>query len=379
MYELHLVTSDVACRLFEFIRHFSVLASSATLVAIAAERYIAVCQIGTKLNVNNINVGVWIVLGVSCILAGPSVGTFAVVRDLDVKDIKCRFPHEFTTGKFCHFTYEIMGKAIVTAYQALILMAFIISCFIMGILYSIIYIVLWRKSKLRQKMTSRSSVVMETDSNVETSCTEQCQQAQHEPSRNQTCRSCFVIRRYFRMRRFETNAQNSDILDELATNNLIQQQDARNPPEDSSDSEIKSKVSPKNDRDSVRPKQTARKKIKFSISAQSGRSEKLKRKRHYHRRTAKMLFLCTVIFVITWLPFWFDIFGLTNCLILRYLFFIGNASNPIVYGIVNDQVRRAFKRLFFDCVKRWFRLEDQSDNGQASFNLSGTIRREADT
>ena len=65
-----------------------------------------------------------------------------------------------------------------------------------------------------------------------------------------------------------------------------------------------------------------RRQIRLCVSAQSGRSEKLKRIKYQHKRTAKMLFLCTVIYIVTWLPFWFDIFGLTDSLILRHLFFM---------------------------------------------------------
>jgi hypothetical protein len=73
--------------------------------------------------------------------------------------------------------------------------------------------------------------------------------------------------------------------------------------------------------------------------------EKICRKLYIARGTAKMLFLCTVIYSLTWLPFWIDIFGITDNLVFRYLFFIGNATNPIVYGIVNDQIRREFQKL----------------------------------
>ena len=59
-----------------------------------------------------------------------------------------------------------------------------------------------------------------------------------------------------------------------------------------------------------------------------------------------MLFLCSVVFLITWLPFWVDVFNHTHNLCLRYLFFLGNASNPLVYGISNAQFRRSFVKLF---------------------------------
>lgn len=58
IYELHMVSSDVACRLFEFLRHFVIAASNITLVAISVERYIAVCHLSCKMSVDLVNKGI---------------------------------------------------------------------------------------------------------------------------------------------------------------------------------------------------------------------------------------------------------------------------------------------------------------------------------
>ena len=52
-YEMHVVRSDIACRLIEFIRHFFVIVSNLTLCAIAVERYYAVCKPTSSFHVNN--------------------------------------------------------------------------------------------------------------------------------------------------------------------------------------------------------------------------------------------------------------------------------------------------------------------------------------
>ena len=57
VYEFHLVTSDIVCRVCEFMRHCTLFISVKTLVAIGSERYFAVCKISTKINVNSINIG----------------------------------------------------------------------------------------------------------------------------------------------------------------------------------------------------------------------------------------------------------------------------------------------------------------------------------
>ena len=336
VYELHLVTSDIACRFGDFVIHVCVFASNITLVAIATERYIAVCQIGTKLNMSSINVGIWVIFILSAVLGAPAVGTFAVVQEAQVRDVKCRFPHKYSSGTFCHFTYSVMERSLVTAYQTLQLAIFLITALIIAVLYIIIYYVLWRKSSLRRRLNRAIADKLESIS--EEASVEQCRPVRCTGSLSQFQRT--------------KSRANDEVSSEFIMDNFIERPDSY-----SGDSKrrqehlngLQSDSNGTNDR-------KVRRKIKFSVSAHSGRSENLKRKKYYHKRTAKMLFLCTVIYIVTWLPFFIDIFGFTDCLILRYLFFIGNATNPIVYGIVNEQVRRAFKKLLLDCIRNWCKI-----------------------
>ena len=336
VYELHLVTSDIACRFCEFVIHFCIFASNITLVAIATERYIAVCQIGTKLNMNSINVGVWVIFILSAVLGAPAVGTFAVVQEAQIRDVKCRFPHKYSSGTFCHFTYSVMGRSLVTAYQTLQVAMFLISAFIIAVLYTIIYYVLWRKSSLRRKLNREIADKL-------VSISEEAFVEQYRPVR------CTGSLSQLQSTKSRGNDEESS---EFITDNLIVRPDSYSGGSKSGQEHFNGL---QNDSNGTNDRKVIRK-IKFSVSAHSGRSEKLKRKKYYHKRTAKMLFLCTVIYIVTWLPFFVDVFGFTDCLILRYLFFIGNATNPIVYGIVNEQVRRAFKKLLLDCISNWCKI-----------------------
>lgn len=349
VYELHLVTSDIICRFCEFLRHLCVFASNITLVAIAMERYIAVCHISTKLNVNSINVGIWVIFGLSSILAAPAVGLFAVVDDSEVQDVKCRFPHELTSGKFCHFTFVIMGEILVTAYQFAQIIIFLITVFIITLLYSIIYFTLWKKSKVRRQMVNLTVMATETESSSSVSYGEHFRSIKTVQPRNLSGSfgASSVNDSIITNSKSESSTLNDQITTESMKENtvLLELQDNTNIISSTKESHIESNTNLK------KPK-VPRRKIRFRVSAQSGRSEKIKRRKDYHKSTAKMLFLCSVIYIVTWIPFWVDIFGLTNCLIVRYMFLIGNASNPIVYGIVNNQVKRAFKQLFLECLRK---------------------------
>ena len=65
------------------------------------------------------------------------------------------------------------------------------------------------------------------------------------------------------------------------------------------------------------------------------------------RKTAgTMLFIATMIAVLTWIPFWMDIFSVTDSLVFRYSFLLGHVTNPVVYGIVNTRFREEVKRIF---------------------------------
>jgi hypothetical protein len=315
VYELHMVGSDVACRLFEFLRHFAIAASNITLVAISVERYIAVCHLARKMSVDHVNRGVVSILVISCVMAAPAMGTFAVVSYKEISDIHCSYGEfHVSSGNFCHFTYSVMGELLVSIYQGVLALSFVVTLGTIMVLYIIVYYVLWKRSKLHRKRHARSRLVSDVG---ELSCskdrvlTEKTQYLEMENSKSL-------------VEQTEGNSV-SEKESDVYTRELSVQEYTPPPPE------------------------KPRHRMKHTTSVLLER-ENLRRAAH--RKTAKMLFLCSVIYLITWLPFWLDIFGLTGNLLLRYMFFIGNASNPIVYGIVNAQIRKSFKKLLVDFVQK---------------------------
>lgn len=295
VYELHLVYSDVICRIFEFVRHFTIFASNLTLVAIAGERYVAVCKITHKLSVQSVRQGLFFIFLLSCFAAGPSIGMFASVSPQEVQNVQCKFKHELTVGRFCHFTYSIFGETYAVIYQGILMLLFLSSLIIIVVFYIIIYSELWKRTKFRKRALSGRPKEGPEISEAQSSFCEQPLTTRPESNYSE------VIRTY----EFENDESDVVIKEGPTMNNNAK------------------------------------------IKAKKPKAEKVRRV--YHRRTAKMLFLCTVIYLITWLPFWVDIFGISNSLLLRYLFFIGNATNPIVYGIVNTQIRKEFKTLWSRC------------------------------
>ncbi|XP_046572646.1 cholecystokinin receptor type A-like [Haliotis rubra] len=292
VYELHVVYSDVFCRLFEFMRHFAIISSNVTLVAIAAERYFAVCHFAKRFTVKQVNCGMVVVVTISGILATPAVLIFTLVTVDDIRDIECQFPHPGNATHFCHFTTTVTGPLVAYLYQGLLMLSFCISLILIVIFYALIYSRLWNRTKLR---------------------TEQNPQIATIENENKS----------------DTSGPKITLSSRLADNgsNVV-----------------------KGERSEVSKQQETQldKNCKSANGSTFGTTVRHKRI-WLHYRTAKMLFLCTVIYLVTWMPFWFDIFGVTQFLLLRYMFFLGNATNPLVYGIVNSHVRHSFLRLLHEC------------------------------
>ncbi|KAL4225175.1 hypothetical protein ACF0H5_015867 [Mactra antiquata] len=374
-YELHTVTSDVSCRVFEFLSHFTVLASNATLVAIATERYIAVCKIGLKLTVKMINKGTGAIIISSVLISMPSIGVFAVVDMNSIANVSCSFPHDQVDTATCHFTYNILGKEAVTIYQVAQVFIFFAILIIIIVLYTSVYSVLWKRSKIRKHITSNRPKVRSTavqsvgddskymemlpindksetvvihsaNGNHPETVVMHTANGNHLVERRTSLPSLYIgtLHKNFRRR---TLSEPSDLPSSFESGYVT-------PQAISATAESL-----------IMPQKTSRSKSKPDIDLDKKAALYKAKKRYYHIRTAKMLFLCTVIYLVTWIPFWLDIFGVTNSRTLRYLFFIGHATNPIIYGIVNKQVRVAGKRLFFQCIRSVFNsgpgITDRSD------------------
>lgn len=320
VYELHMVRNDVICRTFEFLRHIVIGASNITLVAIAVERYIAVCRLTLRMSVQNVNRGMIFIAFCSMLFGAPSIGVFAVVSEPEVYDVKCAYDHTVSRGEFCHFTYAIMGETLVTIYQSALMIIFLLTLVLIVVLYIIVYTVLWRKTQLRKRMTGIPK---------EFSLTSEASQSYTDPQKN----------------KIDWEYSKIHIADEgtaVVTSDPSPEHEIV--PETVTSVVHKTKPNPTGNTYKINDV--------FKRVRQSYKDTGERVRRRNHRKTAKMLFLCTVIYLITWLPFWLDIFGITNNMVLRYLFFIGNATNPIVYGIVNGQVRKSLKKLLSELAQK---------------------------
>ncbi|XP_064616752.1 vasopressin V1a receptor-like [Liolophura sinensis] len=150
-FELHYVQNDFTCRLFEFVRHFTVLASNATLLAIAVERYYAVCRPLQRLEEEQIAKGVTVIAIVSLLMALPSVFMFAVLApEVDsylTLNQTGTIPNESNIREFCHFTPQYLGENGTLLYQGFLVFLFFGGVIVLIIFYSLVYTAVWKRTK----------------------------------------------------------------------------------------------------------------------------------------------------------------------------------------------------------------------------------------
>jgi hypothetical protein len=319
-YELRMVNSDAICRIVEYIRHVSVFASNFSLVAIALERYVAVCKLSHKLSVQDVNRGILIIIGISCAMAVPAVLIFAVVSTEDIADVQGAIAHAQLDFKYCHFTYTVIGRTGAFVYQSALLAIYCVCVLITVVLYIAIYRYLYLRTQRRHM-----------NNVVSTKCPVVTVDAENE--------------------HISLDIMTPASLSFLPPPNTLAS--VSHPPKGVDEKQYTESVRDVNEESgSTCPMEDTPSLIPPSNPVHTrSRSYSESKGCLVHQRTATMLFLCTVIVVVSWLPFWFDIFGVTHNLVLRYLFFLGNASNPIVYGIVNVNVRAAFKTLWYSATE----------------------------
>lgn len=64
-------------------------------------------------------------------------------------------------------------------------------------------------------------------------------------------------------------------------------------------------------------------------------------------RTAAMLFVVTLVFIVSFLPAWLmAVQVLTYHIVIFYLYFVYNVANPVIYAFMNHAFRKELKRVF---------------------------------
>lgn len=292
-YELKKIQDDTLCRLMEIISHATVIFSNLLLCVICIERFIKVWQPWKLITARFSLSVILIVLGFSLVVSFPVTTIFMVTSSNNTNEV--------SSVEFCQESTKTVGFVGMAIYVYFMLILNFVVLGILVVLYCLIYYRLYQNRKKMLNAVQPISVLRNQPSNTEPS---------HSKSGEST----------------ETGTHNN--------------------PQSSSMETCKDKNKmPKptyheneHDKEGVDVKKSAQGKVE---------PEKINKRKNIKTMTWTMLFICTSVYVVCWIPFFIDVFGLTNSLSLRYFFFFSHASNLIVYEIVNSRVRQSLKHLIW--------------------------------
>ncbi|XP_064601199.1 uncharacterized protein LOC135467358 [Liolophura sinensis] len=280
--------------------------SNLTLVAVAAERYVAICKPTFTVTARHVQKVLLVMVIFSIFFSIPSSFIFAVVHEQGIVSWRNTTQFNFTNSlpyAYCMFTSTILGPVPTLAYQVFQVVIWFGCMITIIVLYIFVYRVVWKRDKARNSARIRPAVWATPCANAPVGSDDE--KATRRPD----------VRKIVRV---PSQGRAHGTTDARTNMPAV---------EASQISEVSQSLDPSVTTSRMPTSLVLTKKTDNRINA--------------HRKTGTMLFLCTVVYIVTWMPFWLDIFGASNSLTFRHMFFISNATNPIIYGIVNKQVRKA--------------------------------------
>lgn len=269
----------------EIISHATVIFSNLLLCVICIERFIKVWQPWKLITARFSLSVILIVLGFSLVVSFPVTTIFMVTSSNNTNEV--------SSAEFCQESTETVGFVGMAIYVYFMLILNFVVLGILVVLNCLIYYRLYQNRKKMLNAVQPISVLRNQPSNTES--TETGTHNNPQSSSMETCKD---------------------------KNKMPKPTYHKN----------------EHDKEGVDVKKSAQGKVE---------PEKINKRKNIKTMTWTMLFICTSVYVVCWIPFFIDVFGLTNSLSLRYFFFFSHASTPIVYGIVNPRVRQSLKHLIW--------------------------------
>lgn len=336
-FEFHRVHNDVVCKMMEIVRHIAILTSNSVLCAIAFERYFAICYPTKKLDQQAIQKIMISLTAVTVLFSAPAPTIFAVTENKISGNVE----------EYCQFTTKVIGVMGTNIYQGFLILLCMSGIITIIVLYALIYRRLLHRTLRRRRCMSRSITPSKyivrkiTNGRGISGELPEGSGAENEVvlclvenvPMLESKRSKIQLKGVFESKSSKsanktTKPENSEISDEHSSDTCVNNQNNEKSPD-------------------------CRRKLpgpKMTMYTYKHTDFRHRAKPNVRRKTSIMLFVCSLIYLVTWGPFWLDVFNVTRSLVLRYLFFFGHASNPVVYGIINNQVRADVNKLL---TRRW--------------------------
>ncbi|XP_050390115.1 5-hydroxytryptamine receptor [Patella vulgata] len=337
--------SEFACKLFRFVNSLCSLWSILTLVAIAVDRYIKVCRpFGRQMTIREAKTTVLISLTIAILVSWPTIFIYGT-RSADTKILGL-------FGKDCSTSDAMKGTSYPLIFNSILFVGFVSFTIVFIVLYAKIYRKVKRQKEIMDKArtTVAFTVKFSTLETVGTSATSTQSDKPNEisPTTSMQTDDPWIKPSASSGNSGEVNRdsvenradhRNSVISDDEPTDTTLMEMDSHGT------ADLRKSIS------SVRPK----------TNDLRGADRGAKGKLGEENRTTVIVFLVTIVFVLSYLPYLamtfssifnkgFDHHLRGSSLAAYNLFlrsyFVNSAVNPIIYGFLNPQFSRAVAAMF---------------------------------
>ncbi|XP_062621265.1 alpha-2Db adrenergic receptor-like [Saccostrea cucullata] len=312
-----MVTNDVICHGMEVVRHSSVAFSNLILILIAGERLLLVWKPMKKyVTAKMKTIFILVLLLISVICSIPAALIIEVApHSNDASKNETNQPKVFNHGTetsetFCWYTTTTLGDNGSKIYRDFLSTMISAELLLLIIIYVIVYVILYTHKKRIRHSVSHSTG-----------------QPSENPQKLEERRERGILNKSTNGDSIETYSPRPGTCPEPNTEEGSAAHSRTESPVEGVTSSQEDGLQISQTR---KNKVQKRKKIlRFSKSTSYVRT-----------KTWTMMFVCTFIYLICWIPFFFAIFNIYDSLVFRYFFFLGHATNPIVYSVVNKKIRQ---------------------------------------
>ncbi|KAK6192109.1 hypothetical protein SNE40_003647 [Patella caerulea] len=330
---------DIVCKLWEMFQMATIPISALILVAIAFDRYFLICKafegpISTFWSrlfvVAAIVIG--FILGIPPMLA---VGVY-----------------NYEYHGLCQPNFLIIDKQTLDNYWKFLTSLFVLIIIILTTLYVFIFLKVYKQSKKWNGVRKNKIIPNQKKNKQDKSCTEEIRDPLGNVVGHKHPRIKF--HRFERFKRFFGchDGDESKLFENKNNVFLVNVTPIRNQETTITENQDREytaieQLTPEScsKNKNVKTIKKPAKKVKNKSSAQY--QEKNHRQKKAHIKTAKVLCIVTIIYIVSYLPtFVITHSPIHNNIFLFYFYFIHSASNPVIYSFMNKQFRNEIKKLF---------------------------------
>ena len=306
------------CKLFEYVNHCSLSVSGFMLLLISIDRYLAICR-----PVKFLLFGKHVAKLIAVITVGSVITSLPILEFYGATPVEAYELNSSFTGFKCHFRQQYLNSDLLTAYGALVMSAFLFEIVLIVILYKNVAVTAYR-SRRTVSALSNAHVLAGIKPSTSNSDSQIVSQNRGQNTSNMSSVSSQI------------NMLNiSDVASRYTkANNIASMFSVDTKPQSTN----------------------IQKSEEINRMKNRGTTNNNTENRNFSSRlkAAKILFLVTAVYFLSWMPFlvmrlcytinteyWQSTtkvrYQIEN--FLNHMFYLNNAANPIIYTIINKNFR----------------------------------------